>query len=85
MNAPYYNGEPGARPYDDEREGRRDYELPPLVCRDCGAVIECGGGTTGVASGASCEEDYRWRTATGALFDVRTRRQIEAAMTNGAA
>ena len=85
MNAGYYNGPPGSRPYDPEWDERHEPDMPLLMCRDCGAVIYVGGGTTGVASGASCEVDFQWRTAHGGLFDMRTRPQIEAAGQKGAA
>ena len=48
-------------------------------CRDCGARISEGGVTTGVASGSSCRACYEWRVERGAVFDPRTRAQIQAA------
>ena len=53
-------------------------------CRDCGVVITAGGVTTGVASGSSCRPCSDWRVTQGALFDVRTIPQIQAAQKGAA-
>lgn len=85
MDAPSFNGEPGARPYDRDHDEQREPEPQVPLCRDCGARICLGGTTTGVASGASCRACYCWRVRLGVVDDVRTRPEIAAAMAQDAA
>lgn len=67
-----------ARQPDPYPEGRRS-RPERVICRDCGANIRSGGMTTGVGSGASCQQCAGWRVDHGALFDERTIAELKQA------
>jgi len=87
-DAPYYNGEPGAMAYDDERRhrSRREPATDPLICFDCG-VEDTGGfafvGTTGHAFCSACGQRRQQYPAD--LFDPRPWSVISQARAKGAA
>lgn len=83
MDAPYYNGEPGARPYDSAWDERAEPDREPARCRDCGALAHEGGAFA--PDGFSCADCWRWRAEQGVQFDPRAKAQIEAALRKGAA
>lgn len=74
MNAPGYNGEPGARPYDREHDERHGQERPEVFhCKDCGRAGREGYHSTPIAGGRIiCDPCYRWRSARGLTFDPRS-------------
>ena len=84
MDAPTWNGEPGALPSDPEWDTQTEREDEPSPCSDCGATDEVRH-SIGVTAKRLCASCYRWRSGHGVLFDPRGKAQLEAAMRKGAA
>ena len=86
MDAPYYNGEPGAMPYDEERDEHYNKPRHPreLRCDDCAALGTDGYTLVGTTAKMFCDSCAR-RRGLAYLFDARPWAQIEAAQQKGAA
>lgn len=83
MDAPYYNGEPGALPSDPEWDERRDDSHDGLSCSDCAA--EWSSGFCSSPTGKVFCWDCRVRRGFRFLFDARSWAVIEADLRKGAA
>lgn len=75
MDAPYYNGEPGALPSDREWDAKPAPEPETPTCVDCGDVVVWGGRSL-APLGMLCRPCADAREAIGAEFDARPIRVI---------
>lgn len=83
MDAPYYNGEPGARPYDEDWDERAAPEAAATyVCSDCGDHGEAHFHVILTTGATYCDPCFRYRAKHGWEFDTRS---IQALTTQGAA
>lgn len=85
MDAPGWNGEPGAMPYDREWDERPERDKRPmLTCSDCGAVQDNDIALIGTTGKLLCGE---CRTTRGFkyMWDPRDWREIAASILVGVA
>ena len=64
MDAPYYNGEPGARMSDPDWDARPERTVADVTCETCGKVGDLGFVTDGRHLTTRCPKcDRDWRAA----------------------